>query len=262
MTRSLPPSRTPLDAGEAGEVLRVLQREGVRRARIEPHVENVAHLLPLRRDRATRPSRKRSRAPSANQTSAPSSAKALAMRAISSFDLANLADGITSPVSLLTNTVIGTPQARWREMTQSGRPSIMPRMRFSPEAGTHSVSPIAFSASWRRRLVAALGDALDGLVQRDEPLRRVAEDDRLLGAPGVRILVLQAAARDERARFHQRLDDGVVGVALVALLVEDALALEARRVLGDDAVGVDGEGDGGVDAARFAAARRSPSRCR
>ena len=65
----------------------------------------------------------------------------------------------------------------------------------------------------------------------------------------MRILVLEAAARDQRAGFGQRLDDGVVGVALVALVVDDALALEARRVLGEDAVGVDGEGDGRVDAA-------------
>ena len=36
-----------------------------------------------------------------------------------------------------TNTVIGTPQARWREITQSGFASIMPVMRFSPWGGTH-----------------------------------------------------------------------------------------------------------------------------
>ncbi len=34
---------------------------------------------------------------------------------------------MTAPVSLCTNTVIGTPQARWRDTTQSGRVSIMPR---------------------------------------------------------------------------------------------------------------------------------------
>ena len=125
----------------------------------------------------------------------------------------------------------------------------MPRMRFSPAAGTHSVSSIAFSASWRSVWLPLLGMPLSGLVHGDEPLRRVAEDDRLLRAPGVRILVLEAAARDERAGVGQRLDDGVVGVALVALLVEHALALEARRVLGQHAVGVDGERDRRVDAA-------------
>ena len=68
---------------------------------------------------------------------------AVRMRSISSADFANVADGITSPVSLCTNTVIGTPQARWREITQSGRESIMPRSRFCPEAGTNSVSAMA-----------------------------------------------------------------------------------------------------------------------
>jgi hypothetical protein len=54
-----------------------------------------------------------------------------------------------SPESRLTKTAMGTPQARWRETTQSGRFSIMPRMRFSPDSGTHSVSEIALSARWR-----------------------------------------------------------------------------------------------------------------
>ena len=67
----------------------------------------------------------------------------------------------------------------------------------------------------------------------------------------MRVLVLEAAARDEHAGFDQRLDDGLVGVALVALVVDDALALESRRLLGEAPVGVDGEGDVGVDAARL-----------
>ena len=77
--------------------------------------------------------------------------------------MANLADGITSPVSLLRKTVIGTPQARWRDTTQSGRPSTMPRMRFSPDSGTHSVSSIAFTASWRSVWLPLLGMPLTGL---------------------------------------------------------------------------------------------------
>ena len=48
-----------------------------------------------------------------------------------------------------TNTVIGTPQARWREITQSGRPSIMPVMRFCPCSGTQRVTLIAASARAR-----------------------------------------------------------------------------------------------------------------
>ena len=63
------------------------------------------------------------------------------------------------------------------------------------------------------------------------------------------ILVLQPAARDEGARRDQRLDDRVVGVALVALVGEDALALEAGRVGGERAVFIDGVGDARVDPA-------------
>ena len=48
-----------------------------------------------------------------------------------------------------TNTVIGTPQARWRETTQSGRLSTMPVMRFSPCGGTQRVTVIAASARLR-----------------------------------------------------------------------------------------------------------------
>ena len=155
-----------------------------------------------------------------------------------------------------TNTAIGTPQARWREITQSGRPAIMPLMRFWPAGGTHCVTEIACSA--RARSVSP-GFALpligDVLVHRDEPLRRVAEDHRLLRAPGMRILMLEPAARQQHAGLDQRLDHGLVGVALFALVVDHALAGEARRVIGEGAVLVDGIGDGGVDAARFEFAR-------
>jgi hypothetical protein len=40
-----------------------------------------------------------------------------------------------------------------------------------------------------------------------------------------------------------------LAIALVALVVDDPLALEPRRVLGEAPIAVDGEGDGGVDAA-------------
>ena len=70
--------------------------------------------------------------------------------------LASPQDLAASPCS--TNTVIGTPQARWREITQSGRFSIMPLMRFSPAAGTQRglvdgarAPPRAASCRSRRR---------------------------------------------------------------------------------------------------------------
>ena len=60
----------------------------------------------------------------------------------------------SSPLFLLTNIAIGTPQARWREITQSGRCAIMECSRVLPCGGTKRVSSIAFSATSRRPLVA------------------------------------------------------------------------------------------------------------
>ena len=71
----------------------------------------------------------------------------------------------------------------------------------------------------------------------------------------MRILMLEPAARQQHAGLDQRLDHGLVGVAFFALVVDDALAREARRLIGERAVLVDGVGDRGVDAARFQLAR-------
>ena len=165
------------------------------------------------------------RAVGLNQASAPSASKAAAMRVV---DLARrLRISLVPPCA--TKTAIGTPQARWRDITQSGRFSIMPRDavlagRRHPLRRRRWRSS-ARSRSQRRRRPAVV----ERLVHGDEPLRRVAEDHRLLGAPGMRILVLEPPARDERAGLDQRLDDRLVGVALLALVVDDALALEDRR---------------------------------
>ena len=71
----------------------------------------------------------------------------------------------------------------------------------------------------------------------------------------MRILMLEPAACQEHAAFDQRLDHGLVGVALLALVVDDALAGEARRLIGEGAVFIDGVGNRGVDAAGFQLAR-------
>jgi hypothetical protein len=68
-----------------------------------------------------------------------------------------------SPVSR-TKTVIGTPQARWREITQSGRLSIMPVMRFWPCSGTQRVTAIAASARLRSVSREATPECSDHLM--------------------------------------------------------------------------------------------------
>src|SRR5450432_2687010 len=48
-----------------------------------------------------------------------------------------------------TNTAIGTPQTRCREMHQSGRVSTMFEIRSSPQAGSHLIFLISFMATLR-----------------------------------------------------------------------------------------------------------------
>ncbi len=62
--------------------------------------------------------------------------------------------------------------------------------------------------------------------------------------------MLQAPARDQRVSLDQRLDDRLVGITLLALFGDDALAGEAGGLVGVNAVIVDGEGDLGLNAAR------------
>ena len=63
------------------------------------------------------------------------------------------------------------------------------------------------------------------------------------------ILMLETAARDEIARVDQRLDDGFVGIALFALVGDDAFSGKTRRIFGVKAIGIDGVGDFGFNAA-------------
>jgi len=73
----------------------------------------------------------------------------------------------------------------------------------------------------------------------------------------MRVLVLQPTAREQIAGLDQRGDNALVGVALLALVVDDPRGTafrvrpEARHVLGVEAVIVDGEGDRRVDTPRF-----------
>ena len=69
--------------------------------------------------------------------------------------------------------------------------------------------------------------------------------------------MFQAAACKQPVGLDQRGDDGLVGVALLALVVDDAgcplfaVGAEARRILGEIACIIHGEGDDGRDAACF-----------
>ena len=183
-----------------------LQREDMGAAAVEPDVEDVDDALVVG---GVVGLPRYSCARSSSQASTPLSLIAATIRALTS--------GSTScwPVLRSTNNVIGTPQARWRLSTQSGRPSTIDPIRLRPFSGTKRVSPMACIASWRsaralrhrmsmialspssappsfsqRFSAASSGDDAARLVHRHEPLRRAAEDDLGLRAPAVRIAVL------------------------------------------------------------------------
>ena len=86
---------------------------------------------------------------------------------------------------------IGTPQARWRLMHQSGRFATMPSIRSRPQAGSQRT---------RRRSPASVRPRRSSWSTRDEPLLGGAEDDRLLAAPAVRVAVHERRLGDQVAR--------------------------------------------------------------
>ena len=216
------------------------------KACVEPELNQTSStsldLLPLRQFGVGHEAfRKRSFAPASNQTSAPLSANAFSMRAASSSDLSK---------SRTRNDLIGFEIAEDGDRHAPGalarhdpiRPvrdhagdAVFARLGHPFGALDFVERDVAKSCVELRPASAGAAATPRGeakrerLIHRDEPLRRVAEDDRLLRAPRVRILMLQAAARDDVAGFGQRLDDGIIGVALVAVLLQHALAFEARR---------------------------------
>ncbi len=107
------------------------QRESVGGATVEPDVEDVVHLHPV-------PGRMLPEEAGAGALLVPG-VGALGLEGLGDAGVHRLvAQDSTEPsFSGRTKTVIGTPQARWRETTQSGRLAIMPVMRFSLTALGH-----------------------------------------------------------------------------------------------------------------------------
>jgi hypothetical protein len=116
-----------------------------------------------------------------------------------------------------TKQVSGTPQARWRDSTQSGRASIIERRRFARSGVQVTSSSIEVSA--RSRIVVPWRPCRRrGAVDGGEPLRRVAVDHRRLGAPGMRVGMLDLAARQQLADLDQLVDHGALLASLLALV--------------------------------------------
>ncbi len=269
------------DSREAGKMRRVLEREGMRRAGVEPHVENIVDLLVIgglvvgREETLRRAFLVPGVGALLLEGFHDASVHALVDENLVAALLHEDGDG-HAPGALARDHPIGTIgdhaadailarrghplRARdfvERDIAQRRRVSTSPLISCRPRPlilrsprleGWAAVRPLALRDG-ASRLLGVRARMRECLVERDEPLRRVAEDDRLLRPPAVRILMLQPPARDEIARRDKRLDHRVIGVALVALLGKHALAGKAGRLVGVEAVGVDRIGDARVDAA-------------
>src|SRR5260370_5490888 len=66
----------------------------------------------------------------------------------------------------------------------------------------------------------------------------------------MRVLMLQASARQQDAGLEQRTDYGLVGVALFAFVVDNAFSRKTGRMIGEGAVLIDGIWNCGVDFSR------------
>ncbi len=187
------------------------EHESVGAARIEPHVENVGDHL--ERVGIVPAAEQCVAASSAFHASTPLSRTAAMMRSLTASSTRYC------PVSLLTNSVIGTPQARWRLITQSGRPSTIAVMRFSPFGGTKRVAAMAASAF--SRSVARVVLVPSVLIDRDEPLRRRAENQLGLGPPRMRIAVLVIGTRrEQRAASRKSAQIGPSGALNLGLMTD------------------------------------------
>ena len=227
-----------------------LERERMRRARVEPDVENVVHLLVVG---GLVIGREEARAVLVGEPG------------IGALLLEGVGDALVHALVLehLARLLMDEHRDRHAPGALARDHPVGLRLDHAVDAVLAGARhPLHGLDAVERALAQRVARPRDVFIHRDEPLRRIAEDHRLLRAPGMRILMLQPPARDQHAGIDQRLDHRLVGIALLALVGEHALALEARRFLGEAAVGVDGEGDARLDAARRVASRHSRSRYR
>ena len=173
----------------------------VARARVEPHVEDVRS-----RSNVGSAARRAARASGTN-----SSAGARTRRRRRARRRRSAACSISAGVSS------GSPHASCSRTPGSARPTSA-GARCTSRAGWRSCCgcalrprPAVQRDRVERRSPPQRLLARSRLVHRDEPLRRGAEDDRVLAAPAVRVAVAERLAV-QRAALAQRLDDLRVGV--------------------------------------------------
>ena len=81
-----------------------------------------------------------------------------------------------------------------------------------------------------------------GFFHRDEPLRRVAENQRCFRAPAMRVLVTQFPLGKQSAGLHQRPDYSAVGRPVLALVIKHPRTGKHRHIIVIDTRLIHGEG--------------------
>ena len=215
----------------------VAQDEGVGGPAVEPHVEDVEHLLPVVRVvvLAQEPRLGARRVPGVR-----------ALRLERRHDA-----GIDSWVAQ-QETVLRRLRADPRETGQRHAPGALTRENPVGTVLDHrmqAISPARRGPGHElvdrgqrprpHRLAVFVLPVADGPVDRGEPLRAVEPDDRRLGPPAMRVRDRDAFARQQRLRTDQRVDDGLVRPARLAVGLQDRRAAEERQVRAEAAVRLD-----------------------
>ncbi len=223
-----------IEIGRPFQVLAHFQHKGMRGAGIEPHVENVAHLLPLGciLDKAIQEARCRAvREPGVGALGLERIEDAL-LQILRAFEF-RVRDHIARfPVHEHGDR--HAPGALARDHPVG--PLLDHAAKAVPALRRHE----ARFVEGRERRIAQSGVLgrfrRVRLVHRNEPLRRVAIDDGRFRPPGMRVIVLVPRVhRRERASLLQGRDDSRISVARVvklaemALVVDDALRLFAAE---------------------------------
>ena len=229
-----------LDMGESRKVPRVFQYKGMRRAGIEPDVENIVDFLPaLIGELAEEAFARTRRVPG------------IGALVLEGLDDADVDLGILQDVD---RTVWLLPEEQRDRHTPGALARDYPIGPALDHAGDAVLAgrrhPARRLDRGQRAMPQRVVVPLNILIHRNEPLRRIAEYHRLLGAPRMRVLMLQARAREQHAGVDQSLDHRLVGVALLALLGEYALAGKAGRMIGKPPISIDRIGYPCIDMTR------------
>ena len=171
-----PAVANPVNAREIREVFRIAQREGMSRAGIEPDIENVVDLFVFFRFVF---GRQESRGGARREPG------------VGTLLFESLRDALVDLV--VDKNLLCFPIDEDRDRHA---PSALARDNPIRPIGDHAGDavfprgriPFRQGDLVERDLAQGPG-AVDRLIERDKPLRRIAEDDRLFGAPGMRILV-------------------------------------------------------------------------